>query len=312
MTLLGTSTDGSTYLEGPCMFELKTFELGYYCGFSPDAKLPYVPGFPYSNQSITKLVTGDGKSATSYLADFISDLVVTRNAIFGFGFAIALTVAFVYSYLMTLGLVDCVVWSCILITFALFFGLGGYMYYTYQQWDAANCDPAEDDASDDDVCTGLNVAHSDTEISGMMYTAYVMFGISALWVREQHARQRTHRCGILSPANAAPTATTARRTPPPPTTANHPLPPLTRVLRLPSSAAFTRRSVSLAPSSRSPAPPSVTFRSSSSSRSCRSRASCSSSSRGCTTWLSCTRRAPSSARTTASAAVMMMTAAATA
>ena len=71
-----------------------------------------------------------GTRATSSLADFISDLVVARDAIFGFGFAVALIVAFVYSYLMTLGLVDCVVWSCILITFAIFFGLGGYMYYT--------------------------------------------------------------------------------------------------------------------------------------------------------------------------------------
>ena len=157
LTLLGTSTDGSTYLEGPCMFELGSFELGYYCGFNPDSKLPVVPGFPLSNQSITSLITGDGKSATSYLADFISDLVVTKDAIFGFGFAIALMVAFVYSYLMTLGLVDCVVWGCILVVFALFFGLGGYMYYTYQQWDAANCDAPDDDGSTD--CTGLNVAH---------------------------------------------------------------------------------------------------------------------------------------------------------
>ena len=188
LTLLGTSTDGSTYLEGPCMFALGSFELGYYCGFNPDSKLPSIPAnndynvpeFPYGNKSITSLVTGNGKSATSYLADFISDLVVTRNAVFGFGFAVALIVAFVYSYLMTLGLVDCVVWGCILVVFSLFFGLGGYMYYTYQQWDAVNCDAPSDGSSSD--CTGEGVAHSDQEIDGMMYISYFCFGVSALWV----------------------------------------------------------------------------------------------------------------------------------
>ena len=57
----------------------------------------------------------------------MQDLFICRNHIFGFGFFVALFVAFFYSWLMTMGLITLLVWSCIIATEGLLMSLGAYV-----------------------------------------------------------------------------------------------------------------------------------------------------------------------------------------
>jgi len=155
--------------EGPCNFEIASYAVGYYCVINPDAKFPNVPGLSeYANTTVTKLITGDpdGDSAKGMFLKLMQDLFVTRNHIFGFGFFIALCVAFFYSWLMTMGLITLLVWSCIIATEGLLMSLGAYMYYTATQVWALE-DP---------------VIHDEDEIKGMLYCGYFFMTLAFLFI----------------------------------------------------------------------------------------------------------------------------------
>ena len=156
--------------EGPCNFKFKSYTVGYYCIISLDATFPSISGFSYTNMTVSEVVSEDisDSTASGVMMEFIQDLVLCRNAIFGFGFAIALFVAFLYTKLLSWGMVTCLVWVCIFLVFILLAASGGFFYQTYQEWD----EKSETEPK----------AHKDYEITGMEYMSYTMWGLMGIWV----------------------------------------------------------------------------------------------------------------------------------
>lgn len=181
---------------GPCMLEFASYSVGYYCVPDVDAKFPkiapitndvtsadfsaqyYTIYYGSNNKTIAKWFedaagsTSDGadivsmlKQGTGGLESFISDVVICRDVIFGFGLGIAIIVALLYTKLLSMGLVTIIVWGCIVLTFIFEVVTGAFFYTEYTDW------------SQDD-----NGAHTDTEINGMLALSYIFFALAGLWV----------------------------------------------------------------------------------------------------------------------------------
>jgi len=138
--------DGS----GNCNYEIETFAVLYYCVFDPEATLPNITSneitfdddgdddtdYFSGNYKISEFMGIDADSSSGYMMEFIQDLYTCRAQIFGFGLMIALLIAFVYTFLLTLGIVYVIVWSSIGGTLLFILALGAYLYETSQEWDA--------------------------------------------------------------------------------------------------------------------------------------------------------------------------------
>lgn len=72
----------------------------------------------------------------SYLSEFIADIITARGYVFGFGFGVAMLVAFIYIGLLQIpGLVCLLVWSCVALVLAAFILLGLGLWVTAKDWD---------------------------------------------------------------------------------------------------------------------------------------------------------------------------------
>lgn len=72
----------------------------------------------------------------SYLSQFIADIVTARAYVFGFGFGVAMVVAFLYIGLLQIPfLVAILVWSCVALVLLALLGLGYGLWITAGDWD---------------------------------------------------------------------------------------------------------------------------------------------------------------------------------
>lgn len=119
---------------GLCNFEIETFHLLYYCVFDPSATFPNTSAAgDYAGEKVSSIM-GDADTSAGALMDFVADLITCKNYIFGFGFAVALFVAFAYTWLMSLGAVYPLVWGSIIMCFCFILSLGVYIYETALLW----------------------------------------------------------------------------------------------------------------------------------------------------------------------------------
>lgn len=133
--------------EGSCNFEIESYAVLYWCIFDFDAVLPNISSSEVNfvddenadyftgNYKIKKLFGITDSGSSGYMMEFMQDVYTCRAQIFGFGLAVALFLAFLYTFLLTLGVTYCIVWGSVVFTLATILGLGGYMYNTSQEWD---------------------------------------------------------------------------------------------------------------------------------------------------------------------------------
>ena len=145
--------------------QIATYTFITYCVFNPTAVFPNASGDDDTIAALAGTDVADMFSAVStasdQLGEFIQvktvapsllslaagclaypprpysrrqDLVIARNYIFGFGFAVCLFVAFFYTWLMSKGLVRVIVWGGISVTTVVLLALGGYLYLTGEDW----------------------------------------------------------------------------------------------------------------------------------------------------------------------------------
>lgn len=87
----------------------------------------------------------------SYLSEFIADVITARGYVFGFGFGVAMVVAFLYIGLLQIPfLVSILVWSCILLILVALIALGLGLWVTAEDWNG--------DGTKDDVRSALSCA----------------------------------------------------------------------------------------------------------------------------------------------------------
>lgn len=75
---------------------------------------------------------------STYFSQFIADIITARGYVFGFGFGIAILVAFLYIGLLQIpGLVAILVWTCVALVLVGLIGLGFGAWVTAADWDEA-------------------------------------------------------------------------------------------------------------------------------------------------------------------------------
>ena len=138
-----------------CMFSVESTEVLSYC-------IPEISGLSLDANTTTSMMSGN--DATNYMMEFVGDIFTAKDWIFGFGFAVALLVGFLFTYVLRIpGLLYTVVWTVIVLVTIMFLFVGSFMYDTYGKWDEAQSRP-------------------DYEIQGMKILSYIFFGLAALWI----------------------------------------------------------------------------------------------------------------------------------
>ena len=76
------------------------------------------------------------------MMEFVGDIFTAKDWIFGFGFAVALLVGFLFTYVLRIpGLLYTVVWTVIVLVTIMFLFVGSFMYDTYGKWNDAQSRP---------------------------------------------------------------------------------------------------------------------------------------------------------------------------
>ncbi|CAN0258049.1 unnamed protein product, partial [Laminaria digitata] len=87
----------------------------------------------------------------SYLSKFIADIIEARAYVFGFGFGVAMVVAFLYIGLLQIPyLVSFLVWSCVLLILVALVVLAIGLWVTAREWD-------DEDTKDNEIVFGTYV-----------------------------------------------------------------------------------------------------------------------------------------------------------
>ncbi|CAM9104071.1 unnamed protein product, partial [Phaeothamnion confervicola] len=130
--------------NGTCMYEIETIDILNYC----------VP-----KEAIDAADTAAG-------AGYTADLITARCYVFGFGIGVAGAAGFLFLILLRIpGVVCLLVWGCMVAIWALF-ALGGVvLQQTSEKWSSAD-EPHQ---------------YSESQINGVLYLAYVMYGLCGLW-----------------------------------------------------------------------------------------------------------------------------------
>lgn len=114
--------DEAAIAAGYCLYQLDSTEVVNYCVFT--------------DQSAWNDVQQSDLS--TYLSQFVADIVTARSYVFGFGFGIAILVAFLYIGLLQIpGLVAILVWACVALVLVGLVGLGIAAWVTASDWDEA-------------------------------------------------------------------------------------------------------------------------------------------------------------------------------
>ena len=146
--------------SGNCNFRIACYTVGLYCVFNPDATIPNVTvegdfddmvesvagsvasAVPNQGERVSKIM-GASMSADGFFGEFMQDLYTAKDYIFGYGFVVALLVAFAYTKMMSMnfpcmsfGVLDILVWGTVFVTGLLFMTLAAYMTQYYRDQEA--------------------------------------------------------------------------------------------------------------------------------------------------------------------------------
>jgi hypothetical protein len=127
------TSDGISQGFGFAYYVGDTYELLYRC-YLTDAAEDRIRELTGADESDTGLDVVD--DAFGIWSEFYADIYTARKYVFGCGFGLSLGVSFVYIFLMRLPLIlSALIWTSILATIALFFGVGYYAYDLATGWD---------------------------------------------------------------------------------------------------------------------------------------------------------------------------------
>merc|ERR1711988_755849 len=174
--------------QGNCNYRVATYTVGYYCIFNPDATIPNITaGGNFSaavqrflatsmpNQGVKmSTLMGTGVTVEGAMGEFLQDLNTSKDYVFGYGFIVALLVAFAYTKMMSMnipcmsfGLLDILVWSTVFVTGVMFFCFACYMSSILEEWKAE--DPQTHDKQD------LKYMKWAVSFCWLLFFAYVCF-----------------------------------------------------------------------------------------------------------------------------------------
>lgn len=127
------TSDGISQGYGFAYYVADTYELLYRC-YLTDAAEERIRELVGADENDTGLdIVND---AFGLWSELYADVYTARKYVFGCGFGLSLGVSFVYIFLMRLPLIlSALIWSSILATIALFFGVGYYAYSLASDWD---------------------------------------------------------------------------------------------------------------------------------------------------------------------------------
>ena len=118
------------------------------------------------------------------ISQMYGDLYDAMTYILGFGFVVAMVISFVYSILLRIpGVLCLMVWGCIGGIMAMFAGTGGYGYLMAEKWRTEEPYMTEHcyEAELKPDATGLITAPDCTDAQNLEYASYIAFALAGLW-----------------------------------------------------------------------------------------------------------------------------------